>query len=170
MVFSFLTAHSLQQLFLQLTAHSNFFHRHSPTKKTLCLPVRLDTIGRDTVVRQHGTRATQKIQPLCGTRPTTAHRRGPALLKKSQPAFEAASSRQYGMRLRFVCCLWSISCSRRTSTPRATGRPTAARQLCREQAVDVPRGSLYQIPVPSYQEYLFAGNRLWACLVRLFSE
>jgi hypothetical protein len=34
-VFSFLTAHSLQQLFPQLTAHSNFFHSHSPTKQTL---------------------------------------------------------------------------------------------------------------------------------------
>jgi hypothetical protein len=30
-IFSFLTAHSLQQLFPQLTAHSNFFHSHSPT-------------------------------------------------------------------------------------------------------------------------------------------
>jgi hypothetical protein len=28
-VFSFLTAHSLQQLFLQLTAHNNFVHSHS---------------------------------------------------------------------------------------------------------------------------------------------
>jgi hypothetical protein len=36
-VFSFLTAHSLQQLFPQLTAHSNFFHSHSPTKQTLDL-------------------------------------------------------------------------------------------------------------------------------------
>jgi hypothetical protein len=27
--------HSLQQLFPQLTAHSNFFHSHSPTKQTL---------------------------------------------------------------------------------------------------------------------------------------
>jgi hypothetical protein len=34
-IFSFLTAHSLQQLFSQLTAHSNFFHSHSPTKQTL---------------------------------------------------------------------------------------------------------------------------------------
>jgi hypothetical protein len=34
-VFSFLTAYSLQQLFPQLTAHSNFFHSHSPTKQTL---------------------------------------------------------------------------------------------------------------------------------------
>jgi hypothetical protein len=34
-VFSFLTAHSLQQLFSQLTAHSNFFHSHSPTKQAL---------------------------------------------------------------------------------------------------------------------------------------
>jgi hypothetical protein len=34
-VFSFLTAYSLQQLFPQLTAHSNFFHCHSPTKQTL---------------------------------------------------------------------------------------------------------------------------------------
>jgi hypothetical protein len=33
--FSFLTAYSLQQLFLQLLAHSNFFHSHSPTKQTL---------------------------------------------------------------------------------------------------------------------------------------
>jgi hypothetical protein len=33
-IFSFLTAHSLQQLFPQLTAHSNFFHSHSPTKET----------------------------------------------------------------------------------------------------------------------------------------
>jgi hypothetical protein len=33
-VFSFLTAYSLQQLFPQLTAHSNFFHSHSPTKQT----------------------------------------------------------------------------------------------------------------------------------------
>jgi hypothetical protein len=38
-VFSFLTAHSLQQLFLQLIAHSNFFHSHSPTKQTLGLQV-----------------------------------------------------------------------------------------------------------------------------------
>jgi hypothetical protein len=36
-VFSFLTAHSLQQLFPQLTAYSNFFHSHSPTKQTLNL-------------------------------------------------------------------------------------------------------------------------------------
>jgi hypothetical protein len=36
-VFSFLTAYSLQQLFPQLTAHSNFFHSHSPTKQTLNL-------------------------------------------------------------------------------------------------------------------------------------
>jgi hypothetical protein len=36
-VFSFLTACSLQQLFPQLTAHSNFFHSHSPTKQTLTL-------------------------------------------------------------------------------------------------------------------------------------
>jgi hypothetical protein len=34
-VFSFLTAHNLQQLFPQLTVHSNFFHSHSPTKQTL---------------------------------------------------------------------------------------------------------------------------------------
>jgi hypothetical protein len=34
-IFSFLTAHSLQQLFPQLTAHSNFFDSHSPTKQTL---------------------------------------------------------------------------------------------------------------------------------------
>jgi hypothetical protein len=34
-VFSFLTAYSLHQLFPQLTAHSNFFHSHSPTKQTL---------------------------------------------------------------------------------------------------------------------------------------
>jgi hypothetical protein len=33
-IFSFLMAHSLQQLFPQLTAHSNFFHSHSPTKQT----------------------------------------------------------------------------------------------------------------------------------------
>ena len=33
-VFSFLTAHNLQQLFPQLTAHNNFFHSHSPTKQT----------------------------------------------------------------------------------------------------------------------------------------
>jgi hypothetical protein len=33
-IFSFLTAHSLQQLFSQLTAHNNFFHSHSPTKQT----------------------------------------------------------------------------------------------------------------------------------------
>jgi hypothetical protein len=36
-VFSFLTAYSLQQLFPQLTAHSNFFHSHSPTKQTLSM-------------------------------------------------------------------------------------------------------------------------------------
>jgi hypothetical protein len=35
MVFNFLTAYRLQQLFPQLTAHSNFFHSHSPTKQTL---------------------------------------------------------------------------------------------------------------------------------------
>jgi hypothetical protein len=34
-IFSFLTAHSLQQLFPQLTTHNNFFHSHSPTKQTL---------------------------------------------------------------------------------------------------------------------------------------
>jgi hypothetical protein len=34
-IFSFLMTHSLQQLFPQLTAHSNFFHSHSPTKQTL---------------------------------------------------------------------------------------------------------------------------------------
>jgi hypothetical protein len=34
-IFSFLMAHRLQQLFPQLTAHSNFFHSHSPTKQTL---------------------------------------------------------------------------------------------------------------------------------------
>jgi hypothetical protein len=39
-VFSFLTAYSLQQLFPQLTAHSNFFHSHSPTKQTLSLLMR----------------------------------------------------------------------------------------------------------------------------------
>jgi hypothetical protein len=39
-IFSFLTAHSLQQLFPQLTAHSNFFHSHSPTKQTLNLAIR----------------------------------------------------------------------------------------------------------------------------------
>jgi hypothetical protein len=36
-IFSFLTAHSLHQLFPHLTAHSNFFHSHSPTKQTLIL-------------------------------------------------------------------------------------------------------------------------------------
>jgi hypothetical protein len=36
-VFSFLTAYRLQQLFPQLTAHSNFFHSHSPTKQTLSI-------------------------------------------------------------------------------------------------------------------------------------
>jgi hypothetical protein len=36
-VFSFLTAHSLQQLFSQLTSHNSFFHSHSPTKQTLSL-------------------------------------------------------------------------------------------------------------------------------------
>jgi hypothetical protein len=34
-VFSFLTAYNPQQLFPQLTAHSNFFHSHSPTTKAL---------------------------------------------------------------------------------------------------------------------------------------
>jgi hypothetical protein len=34
-IFSFLTAHSSQQLFSQLTAHNSFFHSHSPTKQTL---------------------------------------------------------------------------------------------------------------------------------------
>jgi hypothetical protein len=34
-LFSFLTAHSPQQLFSQLTAHISFFHSHSPTKQTL---------------------------------------------------------------------------------------------------------------------------------------
>jgi hypothetical protein len=42
-VFSFLTAYSLQQLFPQLTAHSNFFHSHSPTKQT---PIILPTDPR----------------------------------------------------------------------------------------------------------------------------
>jgi hypothetical protein len=37
-IFSFLTAHSQQQLFPQLTAHNNFFHSHSPTKQTLMHP------------------------------------------------------------------------------------------------------------------------------------
>jgi hypothetical protein len=37
MIFSFLTDYRLQQLFPQLTAHSNFFHSHSPTKQTLSL-------------------------------------------------------------------------------------------------------------------------------------
>jgi hypothetical protein len=36
-IFSFLTAHNLQQLFPELTAHSNFFHSHNPTKQTLKL-------------------------------------------------------------------------------------------------------------------------------------
>jgi hypothetical protein len=35
LIFSFLTAYSLQQLFPQLTVHSNFLHSHSPTKQTL---------------------------------------------------------------------------------------------------------------------------------------
>jgi hypothetical protein len=34
-VFSFLTGHSPQQLFPQLTVHNSFFHSHSPTKQTL---------------------------------------------------------------------------------------------------------------------------------------
>jgi hypothetical protein len=34
-IFSFLTSHSPHQFFLQLTAHSSFFHSHSPTKQTL---------------------------------------------------------------------------------------------------------------------------------------
>jgi hypothetical protein len=38
-VFSFLTAYRLQQLFPQLTVHSNFFHSHSPTKQTLSLSI-----------------------------------------------------------------------------------------------------------------------------------
>jgi hypothetical protein len=33
-IFSILAVHSLQQLFSQLTAHSNFFHSHSPAKQT----------------------------------------------------------------------------------------------------------------------------------------
>jgi hypothetical protein len=37
-IFNFLTAHSPQQLFPQLTAHSSFFHSHSPTKQTLNTP------------------------------------------------------------------------------------------------------------------------------------
>jgi hypothetical protein len=36
-IFSFLTAYSLQQFFPQLTAHSSFFHSHSPTKQTLSI-------------------------------------------------------------------------------------------------------------------------------------
>jgi hypothetical protein len=36
-IFSFLIAYSLQQLFPQLTVHSNFFHSHSPTKQTLSM-------------------------------------------------------------------------------------------------------------------------------------
>jgi hypothetical protein len=36
-LFNFLTAHSPQQLFSQLTAHSSFFHSHSPTKHTLTI-------------------------------------------------------------------------------------------------------------------------------------
>jgi hypothetical protein len=38
-VFSFSTAHSLRQLFPQLTAHNNFFHSHSPTKQTLSVAI-----------------------------------------------------------------------------------------------------------------------------------
>jgi hypothetical protein len=34
-LFRFLTARSPRQLFSQLTAHSSFFHSHSPTKQTL---------------------------------------------------------------------------------------------------------------------------------------
>jgi hypothetical protein len=36
-LFRFLTAHSPQQLFSQLTAHNSFFHSHSRTKQTLKL-------------------------------------------------------------------------------------------------------------------------------------
>jgi hypothetical protein len=36
-IFSFLTAHNLQQIFPQLTANNNFFDSHSPTKQALSL-------------------------------------------------------------------------------------------------------------------------------------
>jgi hypothetical protein len=56
-VFSFLTAHSLQQLFLQLTAHSNFFHSHSPTKQTLivtnCWSLLSDAIHKKQSNQEH---------------------------------------------------------------------------------------------------------------------
>jgi hypothetical protein len=42
MIFSFLTAHIPQQLFLQLTAHNSFFYSHSSTKQTLEMVVLLD--------------------------------------------------------------------------------------------------------------------------------
>jgi hypothetical protein len=44
-VFSFLTAHSLQQLFPQLTAHNNFFHSHNPTKQTLIWQKKRDLVS-----------------------------------------------------------------------------------------------------------------------------
>jgi hypothetical protein len=50
-VFSFLTAYSLQQLFPQLTAHSNFFHSHSPTKQTHNLKNLKQNIGNRMVRR-----------------------------------------------------------------------------------------------------------------------
>jgi hypothetical protein len=46
-VFSFLTDYSLQQLFPQLTAHSNFFHSHSPTKQTLSPKDRVGALLND---------------------------------------------------------------------------------------------------------------------------
>jgi hypothetical protein len=46
-IFSFLTAHSLQQLFPQLTAHSNFFHSHSPTKQTLSNSAKRQKVKED---------------------------------------------------------------------------------------------------------------------------
>jgi hypothetical protein len=52
-VFSFSTAHSLQQLFPQLTAHSNFFHSHSPTKQTLNEKDRLLEKQEDILYEEH---------------------------------------------------------------------------------------------------------------------
>jgi hypothetical protein len=57
-IFSFLTAHSLQQLFLQLTAHSNFFHSHSPTKQT---PILLVSLCREEYNKVQGLKNAKEI-------------------------------------------------------------------------------------------------------------
>jgi hypothetical protein len=72
MVFSFLTAYSLQQLFPQLTVYNNFFHSHSPTKQTIkrILAPRIDDVDRLSIVPPRRP-CTVKPSGL-GTRSTVA--------------------------------------------------------------------------------------------------